>query len=128
MSGSDAHFEISQDGNVIYRDGGSTIAATAIPAGGSSSFSIRFFDSANQIMPANTTLNTTASQGELTADAYVVPNRNSIGGTTTGFTLTNDIDPTSSGEPAKNSTVSIEVLTPKAVKSTIGFGVELTGT
>lgn len=130
MSGSQAHFEIKQDGITIYSDGddAAAIVTNAIPAGASSTFSIRFFDSANQIMPVDTTLNTTANQGELTADAYTVPNRNGIGGTTTGFTLTNDIDPTSSGEPAKTSQVSIDVDTPKSVKSSIGFAVELTGT
>ncbi|PKG55741.1 Ig-like domain-containing protein [Shewanella sp. GutDb-MelDb] len=130
MSGSQAHFEIQQDGITLYSDGddASAIVTNAIAAGASSTFSIRFFDSANQIMPANTNLTTTASQGELESDTFVVPNRNGIGGNSTSFVLTNDIDPTSSGELSKTSNVSIEVLTPKPVKTTIGFGVQLTGT
>ncbi|MCL1050088.1 Ig-like domain-containing protein [Shewanella abyssi] len=129
MSGSQAHFEILQDGVTIYSDGddASTITTNAIAAGASSIFSVRFFDSANQIMPAKTTLTTTASQGELDSDLFEVPNRNGIGGNSTSFMLSNDIDP-ASGEADKTSSVSIEVVTPKAVKSTIGFGVELTGT
>ncbi|PKH58851.1 hypothetical protein CXF83_20970 [Shewanella sp. Choline-02u-19] len=130
MSGSQAHFEIQQDGITLYSDGddASAIVTNAIAAGASSTFSIRFFDSANQIMPANTNLTTTASQGELESDTFVVPNRNGIGGNSTSFVLTNDIDPTSTGELSKTSNVSIEVLTPKPVKTTIGFGVQLTGT
>lgn len=129
MSGSNAHFEITQDGNPIYTDGQQgSITAAAIPAGTSSVFHVRFFDSANQIMPAGTTLTTTATKGELDADSYEVQNRTNDGGSSTSFTLTNDIDPTSVGEPAKSSSVSLKVETPKAVKSGISFIVELSGT
>ncbi|MGS0682569.1 hypothetical protein ACVBIL_15575 [Shewanella sp. 125m-7] len=128
MSGSTAHFEITQDGVVIYTSGQQALTPTAIPAGATSTFAVRFFDSANQIMPSGTTLNTTASEGELDASTYEVPNTNSIGGTTTSFTLTNDIDPASVGEAAKSSSISIDVETPKAVKSGISLIVELSGT
>ncbi|WP_028766583.1 Ig-like domain-containing protein [Shewanella fidelis] len=126
MSGSDAHFEIHQDGNLIYSDGQTEeIITTAIPAGGFSVFNVRFFDSANQILPAGTNITTTASKGELDADPYEVRNRNSHGGSSTSFVLTNDIDPTSTDEPTKLSLVSIESETPKAIKSGISFSVEL---
>ncbi|MGS0674954.1 Ig-like domain-containing protein [Shewanella sp. 125m-1] len=128
MSGSTAHFEITQDGVVIYTSGQQALTPTAIPAGATSTFAVRFFDSANQIMPFGTTLTTTASEGELVASNYEVPNTNSIGGTTTNFTLTNDIDPASTGEAAKSSSISIDVETPKAVKSGISLIVELSGT
>ncbi|ABV89053.1 Ig-like domain-containing protein [Shewanella pealeana] len=132
MSGSTAYFEIRQ-GNAdkpFYSDISGTELAnlTAIPAGTSSVFHVRFFDSANQIMPAQTTLTTTASQGELDTSPFTVPNRNDRGGSVTSFTLTNDIDPTSVGELAKSSSVSIDVKTPKSVESGIGFTVELSGT
>lgn len=130
MSGSQAHFEIKQDGNIIYADGddASSILTTAIAVGESSTFTVRFFDSANQIMPAKTTLTTTASQGGLDSDVFEVQNRTAIDGegSTTHFILTNDIDPTSTGESNKTSKVSIKVETPKSVKSDIGFIVELT--
>lgn len=126
MSGSDAHFEIHQDGNLIYSDGQTEeIVTAAIPAGGFSLFNVRFFDSANQILPAGTNITTTASKGELDADPYEVRNRNSHGGSSTSFVLTNDIDPTSTDEPTKISLVSIESETPKAIKSGISFNVEL---
>ncbi|ABZ78367.1 Ig domain protein group 1 domain protein [Shewanella halifaxensis HAW-EB4] len=128
MSGSTAHFEIKQDGVVIYTSGQQALTPTAIPAGATSTFAVRFFDSANQIMPAGTTLTTTASKGELDASTYEVPNTNSIGGTTTSFILSNDIDPASVGEPAKSSSISINVETPKAVKSGASLTVELSGT
>ncbi|MEZ9596754.1 Ig-like domain-containing protein [Shewanella sp. 10N.261.52.F9] len=125
MSGSTAHFEIHQDGKLIYTDGQQEITTVAIPAGGFSIFDVRFFDSANQIMPAGTNLTTTASKGELDADPYEVQNRNSHGGSSTSFVLTNDIDPTSTDEPTKTSLVSLKVETPKAIKSGISFSVEL---
>ncbi|MCL1057149.1 hypothetical protein L2729_03975 [Shewanella gelidimarina] len=147
MSGSTAQFEISQGDNVLpfYSDikDRDLVELKAIPAGKSSTFSVRFFDSADQIMPAKTTLTTTASQGELDADVFEVQNRNGYydirgdedidfkaknryrEGSTTSFILTNDIDPTSIGELAKTSSVSISVETPKSVKSGIGFTVEL---
>jgi hypothetical protein len=147
MSGSTAQFEISQGDNVLpfYSDikDRDLVELKAIPAGKSSTFTVRFFDSADQIMPAKTTLTTTASQGELDADVFEVQNRNGYydirgdedivfkaenryrEGSTTSFILTNDIDPTSTGELAKTSSVSISVETPKSVKSGIGFTVEL---
>ncbi|MCL1139333.1 Ig-like domain-containing protein [Shewanella pneumatophori] len=126
MSGSDAHFEIHQDGTLIYSDGqAEEIVTAAIPAGGFSIFNVRFFDSAGQIMPAGTNVTTTASKGELDADPYEVRNRNSRVGSSTSFVLTNDIDPTSTDEPTKISLVSIESETPKAIKSGISFSVEL---
>ncbi|MFT5788680.1 MAG: hypothetical protein ACI8SJ_000787 [Shewanella sp.] len=132
MSGSTAHFEITQGNKQLpfYSDveGQQLTPIENIPAGGSSVFNVRFFDNANQIMPAATNLTTSVTQGELESDTFVVPNRNGIGGNSTSFILTNDIDPTSTGELSKTSNVSIEVVTPKAVKTTIGFGVELTGT
>ncbi|MCG9730275.1 Ig-like domain-containing protein [Shewanella sp. Isolate13] len=129
MSGSTARFEIHQDGAVIYTDGQQGgITPNAIPAGTSSVFHVRFFDSANQIMPAGTTLTTTATKGELDADSYEVQNLTREGGSYTSFVLTNDIDPSSVGEPAKSSSVSLKVETPKAVKSGISFIVELSGT
>jgi hypothetical protein len=128
MSGSDAYFEITEGSNTIYENGNFTTDVIEIGPGESKTFNIKFFDSANQIMPANTNLTTTASQGELESDTFVVPNRNGIGGNSTSFVLTNDIEPTSTGEPSKTSNVSIEVVTPKDVKTTIGFGVQLIGT
>ena len=126
MSGSTARFEIHQDGNLIYTDGqAEDIDAKPIKAGEFSIFTVRFFDSANQIMPAGTNVTTTASKGELDADPYEVQNRNSHGGSTTSFVLTNDIDPTSTDEPTKVSLVSIKSETPKAIKSGISFSVEL---
>ncbi|WP_299805489.1 Ig-like domain-containing protein [uncultured Shewanella sp.] len=139
MSGSDAYFEITQNDVVIFTelnpDGTvntnkprNNITASPIAAGDTATFEIRFFDKKNQIMPAQTTLATTASEGELDASPFTVPNRNGRDGSVTSFTLTNDIDPASVGEPAKSSSVSIDVKTPKSVESGIGFMVELSGT
>ncbi|MGS0690096.1 hypothetical protein [Shewanella sp. 30m-9] len=128
MSGSKAYFKITQGNRTIFENGKQSMDVLTIDPGASMTFNIQFFDSANQIMPFGTTLTTTASEGELDASNYEVPNTNSIGGTTTSFTLTNDIDPASTGEAAKSSSISIDVETPKAVKSGISLIVELSGT
>ncbi|WOT04775.1 Ig-like domain-containing protein [Shewanella youngdeokensis] len=126
MSGSEAYFEIEQDGTPIYSNDNATISTTEIPAGDASTFTVRFFDSAGQIMPAQSTLTTTASAGELDADAFEVRNRNSLVGSTTSFTLINGNE-AGSGEPDETSIISIEVVTPKSIKSSIGFNVLLKG-
>lgn len=128
MSGSEAHFKVTQGNRTIYENGKQSMDVVTIAPGESMTFGIQFFDSANQIMPAGTTLTTTATKGELDADNYEVQNLTHEGGSYTSFVLTNDIDPTSVGEPAKSSTVSLKVETPKAVKSGISFTVELSGT
>ncbi|GIU36640.1 hypothetical protein TUM3794_06030 [Shewanella colwelliana] len=129
MSGSTADFIISQNGNLILdtRQGISN-PISALPAGASASFAITLFDSAKQVLPAGSNLNITASEGTLSYRPYTVPNLNSDGGTSTSFSVTNDIDPTSVGESSKTSSVSIELVTPKGIKTEVSINVELTGT
>ncbi|WP_394147693.1 Ig-like domain-containing protein [Shewanella atlantica] len=132
MSGSTAGFTIWQGNNLIRDDFGLETAPivplTAIAPGQSSSFTVQFYDSAYQIMPANTQVAVEASAGELIFDAFEVANTTRRGGTTTGFIITNDIDPASTGEPAKLSNVSINLTTPKNVKSGAGLSITLSGT
>jgi|GEM_PF-991997 len=132
MSGSSADFTIWQDGNLISDDSGLETAPimplTAIAAGQPSNFTVQFYDSAYQIMPANTQVAVDASAGELIFDAFEVANTTRRGGTKTGFIITNDIDPTSIGEPAKLSSVSINLTTPKSIKSSAGLSITLSGT
>lgn len=129
MSGSRADFIVWQDNTkIIDTTDGTNNPATAIAPGSSSSFTVQFFDSARQIMPADSSLSVTASTGTLIFTPFTVPNATRAGGNTTGFTVVNDIDPGSSGEPSKTSTVGIEVVTPKDNQSQTGFNVTLTGT
>ncbi|WP_394203766.1 Ig-like domain-containing protein [Shewanella waksmanii] len=129
MSGSHADFIVWQDGTLIIdTTQGINLAPAAIDPGTSSSFTVQFFDSARQIMPADSSLSVTASTGTLIFTPFTVPNATRAGGNTTGFTVVNDIDPGSSGEPSKTSTVGIEVVTPKGNQSRAGFNVTLTGT
>ena len=132
MSGSSAGFTIWQGNNLIRDDfglaTGPIVPLTAIPAGQSSSFTVQFYDSAYQIMPASTQVAVEASAGELIFDAFEVANTTRRGGTTTGFIITNDIDPGSTGEPAKLSSVSINLTTPKNFKSGAGLSITLSGT
>ncbi|WP_051484727.1 Ig-like domain-containing protein [Shewanella waksmanii] len=129
MSGSHANFIVWQDSTkIIDTTDGTNNPATAIAPGTSSNFTVQFFDSAGQIMPADSSLSVTASTGTLIFTPFTVPNATRAGGNTTGFTVVNDIDPGSSGEPSKTSTVGIEVVTPKGNQSQTGFNVTLTGT
>jgi len=132
MSGSNAGFTIWQGNNLVRDDFGLETAPivplTAIAAGQSSSFTVQFYDSAYQIMPANTQVAVEASAGELIFDAFEVANTTRRGGTTTGFIITNDIDPASTGEPAKLSSVSINLTTPKSIESGAGLSITLSGT
>ena len=127
MSGSTARFEVHQGNNPkpFYSDvaGTDLVELEPIPAGGFSIFTVRFFDTANQIMPAGTNLTTTASNGELDADSFEVLNRTNEGGSMTSFVLTNDIS--SPEETEKTSLVSIKVETPKSVKSSMSFSILL---
>ncbi len=152
MSGSSAGFSIwqtyqgieylVQDDSNKYSDPISPVQDIA--PGASASLRVQFYDSAYQIMPADSNLSVTANNGELDADTFTVPNTTGIGticyeadtftdnekrcGSTTSFILTNDIDPASVGEPAKSSNISIELVTPKGLKSGANLSVELTGT
>lgn len=132
MSGSSAGFTIWQGNKLIRDDFGLETAPivplTAIAAGQSSSFTVQFYDSAYQIMPASTQVAVEASAGELIFGAFEVANTTRRGGTTTGFIITNDIDPGSTGEPAKLSSVSINLTTPKDFKSGAGLSITLSGT
>ncbi|WP_040571818.1 Ig-like domain-containing protein [Shewanella benthica] len=132
MSGSHADFTLWQDGKLISDDSGKEtdpiVSLTDIAPGQSSQFSVQFYDSAYQIMPADSQVTVTASSGELNFDAFAVLNTSRNGGTTTGFIITNDIDPASVGEAPKTSNISIYVTTPKQIKSSLGLSVTLTGT
>lgn len=133
MSGSHAHFTLWQDGNLIVDDSGRETAAivplTAIAAGGSSIFTVRFYDSAYQMMPANSQLAATSTNGSLDfSDTTGVANRTHEGGSVRQFVLTNEIDPSGTGEPSLEANVSFTVTTPKDIQSAINFVVPLTGT
>lgn len=132
MSGSSADFTIWQGNNLIRDDFGLETAPivplTDIPAGQSSSFTVQFYDDAYQMMPASTQVAVTASAGELIFDAFGVANTTLRGGTTTGFVIINDTDPTSPGEPERTSSVSINLTTPNNFKSGAGLTISLSGT
>jgi hypothetical protein len=114
MSGSQAFFTIMQDGVTINNF---NTDISAIPASGRSQFSVQLFDSANQILPAQTTLNVEASAGDVLFNGYTVPNTTRAGGTSTGFRLDN----TASG----NSRVTLTVTTPKGHATQLSFDVPL---
>ncbi|WP_076412107.1 Ig-like domain-containing protein [Shewanella sp. UCD-KL12] len=122
MSGSNAGFTIWQGNNLVRDDFGletdPVVPVTAIPAEGSSTFSVRFYDSANQIMPAGSTVAISATDGNLAFNGYTVPNANSHGGTGTSFGL-------SHGGTAATSQVSISLTTPSGVITTVLLGVPL---
>ena len=132
MSGSHAGFTLWQDDKLISDDSGKEtdpiVSLTDIAPGQSSQFSVQFYDSAYQIMPADSQVAVTASSGALNFDAFAVLNTTRNGGTTTGFIITNDIDPASVGEAPKTSNISIDVTTPKQIKSSLGLSVTLTWT
>lgn len=132
MSGSHASFTVWQDGNLISDESGrETDPVTPladIAPGQSSQFSVQFYDSAYQIMPADSQVAVTASAGQLLFDSFNVANTTRNGGTRTGFMITNDIDPASVGEAAKTSFININITTPKDHKSTESLSVTLTGT
>jgi hypothetical protein len=114
MSGSQANFIIKQDG-VVINDFNTDISP--IPAAGRSHFSVQLFDRANQILPAQTTLNVEASEGDALFNGHTVPNTTRAGGTNTEFTLVN----TATG----TSTVTLTVTTPKGVATQLTFNVPL---
>ncbi|NRD72497.1 Ig-like domain-containing protein [Shewanella sp. VB17] len=140
MSGSTARFIIKQGNTKVFDStDGTNITLSAIAAGASSGFSVQFFDSAGQIMPANSNLSVSINNGTLDFSPYSVKNTISgksdclanisdTCGSTTVFTLTNNIDPTSTGEPSQASNITIELITPNEVKSSVVLTVELTGT
>jgi hypothetical protein len=114
MSGSNASFIIKQDG-VTINDLATDIRA--IPAAGRSIFSVQLFDSANQILPAQTTLTVAASSGNALFNGHTVPNTTNNGGSNTEFTLVNTATGTSS--------VTLTVTTPKGVVTRLTFNVPL---
>lgn len=118
MSGSTARFTVLQDGNEIYSTENGFGIMTSIPAEKSSTFVVRFYDSANQIMPAGSTAAITATDGSLAFDGYTVPNANAHGGTSTSFSLAH------SGTTAL-SQVTISLTTPSGVITKLPISVQL---
>ncbi|QFU24627.1 Ig-like domain-containing protein [Shewanella eurypsychrophilus] len=118
MSGSNSRFTVLQDNQEIYSSENGLGTGIPIPADGSSTFIVRFYDSANQIMPAGSTVAISATDGNLAFDGYSVPNANSHGGTGTSFGL-------SHGGTAAISQVSISLTTPSGVITTLLLGVPL---
>ncbi len=118
MSGSAAFFTISQDGTEIYNSASGTVSASPISPNGSSSFTVRLYDSANQIMPSGTSVEVSADAGTVSFNGYTVPKGNSDGGTQTGFSLKHD------GE-AGVANVSIQVSTPAGIRTTLTLPVTL---
>nr|WP_315903069.1 hypothetical protein [Shewanella sp. KJ10-1] len=115
MSGSTANFTVSQNGSVI-NDFDTDIQDIA--NGDSATFSVVLSDSADQILPSGTTLSVSSSEGELTFSGYTVPDRNSAGGTSTSFTITND-------DNTGTSFVTLTATTPKGVVTELSFFVTL---
>ncbi|MDD8060232.1 Ig-like domain-containing protein [Shewanella metallivivens] len=115
MSGSTASFTVSQNGSVI-NDFDTDIQDIA--NGGSSIFTVVLSDSADQILPSGTTLSVSSSEGELTFSGYTVPDRNSAGGTSTSFMITND-------DNSGTSLVTLTATTPKGVVTELSFFVTL---
>jgi hypothetical protein len=114
MSGSQASFIIKQDG-VTINDYDTDISP--IPSTGRSHFSVQLSDSADQILPAQTTLEVQASKGDMLFNGYTVPNTTRAGGTSTEFTLVNTA--------TDISTVTLTVTTPKGVTTQLSFDVPL---
>ncbi|RTR31222.1 Ig-like domain-containing protein [Shewanella atlantica] len=155
MSGSTANFIILQSGTVVYNPakGINSLGELEIANGGSASLSIRFFDSAYQIMPANTSLDVESTEGELIFNPFTVPNttygcqikgasqldlngkaiplcdislgkEDGVYGSSTGFSLINNIE---AGEPDKSAFITIDVKTPKGIESGMSFNILLKG-
>ncbi|MGI2170312.1 hypothetical protein ACROAE_08960 [Shewanella sp. MF05960] len=112
MSGSTANIIVSKNGTVINNTG------TDIANGTTETFKVQLADSANQILPAGTTLTVTSTLGDLQFAGYSVPSQNSAGGTSTSFTLKNE-DASGIGQ------VTLTATTPKGVVTTLSFFVTL---
>ncbi|ACA88642.1 autotransporter outer membrane beta-barrel domain-containing protein [Shewanella woodyi] len=118
MSGSDADFTVYQDNVQVYSTATGLGNVTSIPVNGSSNFTVRFYDNANQIMPAGSNAAISATNGTLAFNGYTVPSGNSHGGTQTSFGLSHD------GETAL-SQVSISLTTPLGTTTTLTIPVQL---
>jgi hypothetical protein len=115
MSGSTAVMRFNQDGTDLVTDFSNV---TPIATNDRSTFVVRLTDGANQILPANSTVTVTATEGSLLFNTYTVPNRTQSGGTSTSFTLENT-------GTAGISTVTVTVTTPSGVKTETRFNVTL---
>ncbi|GAA0790593.1 hypothetical protein GCM10009193_26620 [Shewanella aestuarii] len=115
MSGSTAVMQFNQDGTDLSADFSNI---TPIATNVRSKFVVRLTDEANQILPANSTVTVTATEGSLLFNNYTVPNRTLSGGTSTSFTLENT-------GTAGISTVTVTVTTPSGVKTETSFNVVL---
>ncbi|WP_198782146.1 Ig-like domain-containing protein [Shewanella putrefaciens] len=123
MSGSSAYFSLWQDDVKVYEDRqGQNIlnnlnALTAIPAGQTSVFRVKLYDSADQILPSSTTLNIAANKGELVSTAYTVPKTTHANTSETEFSLKNT--------GTASSQVVLTVKTPSGVETRLKFDVLL---
>lgn len=123
MSGSNAYFTLWQDDVKVYEDRqGHNIlnnlnVLTAIPAGQTSVFRVKLYDSADQILPSSTTLNIAGNKGKLVSTAYTVPKTTNANTSETEFSLKNT--------GAASGQVELTVKTPSGVETRLKFGVLL---
>lgn len=119
MSGSTAHFTLTQDGTEVFRTGaGFTAPISPIAADGRSAFTLQLYDSAGQIMPVGSSVQIEITNGDLEFTGHTVPNATRAGGTSTGFSLLHP------GQPG-TSAVTIKVTTPAGIISELPFNVTL---
>lgn len=131
MSGSQAHFVISQGSTKIYDESDGTDLRNTLAAlapGATATFTVQFFDSAKQILPSGSVLSVTANQGTLDANDHTVQNTTRAGGSTTSFSITSDIDPATPGTVGKTSNITILLTTPKGIETSIRLEQAFQGT
>lgn len=115
MSGSTAVMQFNQDGTALNTNFSNI---TPIAVNGLSTFTIKLTDTANQILPAKTTVTVTATEGEVLFNGYSVPNRTLADGTSTSFILKH-------AGVAGVSIVTVTVTTPSGIETKVSFNVTL---
>jgi hypothetical protein len=117
MSGSQATLSLTQTdtGNILANSAGTGSGIPAIADGTSLPLTLYFSDIVGQALPKDTTVSINLSAGELAGTtSFTMPNSNMAGTTAMSFVLNNPV-----GGDAENATLTITVLTPKGIETSL---------
>jgi len=123
MSGSRANLSLTQsdNGNILANSDGTGTGIPAITDGSNLPLTLSFSDLVGQSLPKDSTVLVSLSAGDIAGTtSFTMPNSNSAGTTDINFVINNAV-----GGVAENATLTVTVLTPKGIETSLVTTVSL---